>query len=91
MGIHRQLKKEKFKFSIREHRSSVFLAFKALVYGTALCTTSFGIGAVCVQKYYNIQSIEHLGDLLKTKFDYFRNKNPVLEEEKQLVKVIYKH
>jgi hypothetical protein len=84
-GVHRQLRKEKFSFTFREHRGSVFLAFKALLYGTILCATAFGAGAVAVVKAYDVKSKEEFAELVRKKFDFLKSEDPALQRDREII------
>ena len=85
-GVHRQLKREKFSFTLREHRGSAFLAFKALLYGTILCTTTFGAGALAVVKAYDIKSKEDFAEVVRKKFDFLKSDDPALERDRDRIR-----
>jgi hypothetical protein len=84
-GVRRQLKKEKFTFVYHEHRGSVFLAFKALVYGTLLTMGTFSAGILIANKVYNIDRIDDFITLIQEKVGPYIVKTPEFEKDAKAI------
>lgn len=85
IGVRRQLKKEKFTFVYKEHKSSFVMAARALAYGTALCGVGAGVTVFAVQRYYGFRTLDEFAGLVRYKLDDFNNKSPDYIDEKRAI------
>lgn len=67
-GAWHILRKEQFRFDLRQHRTPFAVASKALLLGTMLCFGSFAAGTAAFMATTGITSFPELGRVLTRKF-----------------------
>jgi len=60
-GVYQIMRREKFSFDMRAHRTPFAVASKALLLGTALCVGSFAAGTAAMVATTGITSFEEFG------------------------------
>jgi len=80
-GVWHVMRRERFKFDIRAHRTPFAIASRALFLGTALCFGSFAAGTAALVTTTGITSFEEFAMSLEGKLgqvDALKTKNPVV-------------
>mmetsp|Transcript_2891 Transcript_2891/g.3052 ORF Transcript_2891/g.3052 Transcript_2891/m.3052 type:complete len:140 (+) Transcript_2891:72-491(+) len=84
-GLHRQLRVENFKYN-QANKGLFLFAAKALLYGTVLCFSTFGVGISTIAISTKTRSLQEFSDLARRKFmneEYLEDFKLTVEKEKK--------
>ena len=80
-GVRRHLRSQQFALHMRLHASPIAVASQALLYGTLLCASCFGLGAGIVSITSGIYSFRQLGTTLREKLRPYKGYQARKEDE----------